>query len=104
MRFNSLGHVGQRATRIRLEVALSDQITAAGAAAWQLRLRRFLRTRQPFGTGERRRFPLLPRGASGTPSERGVLIAWIVAQPEVVFISVDHRAASDNVSREAAHG
>jgi hypothetical protein len=104
MRFNSLSHVGRRAPIIWLQVTLSGRLDAAAASAWQLRLRTFLRNRQLLSAVAPRRIAVLPPSASATPFERGVLIAWLVAQPEVVFVRVERRVASANVMREVAHG
>jgi Lon protease-like protein len=104
MRFNSLSQVGCRAPIIWLQVTLSGRLDAAAVAAWQLRLRTFLRNRRLLSAVAPRRIAVLPPGASATPFERGVLIAWLVAQPEVVFVRVERREASANVIREVAHG
>lgn len=104
MRFNSLSHVGHRAPIIWLKVTLSGRLDAAAVEAWQLRLRTFLRNRQLLGAVAPRRIAVLPAGTTTTPFERGVLIAWLVAQPEVVVVRIERRAASANVVPEVAHG
>jgi hypothetical protein len=104
MQFNSLTQLGRRAPTIWLQVTLSGRLDADAVAAWNSRLRAFLRKRRLLGAIAPRRLAVLSPGACPTPFERGVLIGWLVAQPEVVFVRVQRRVEPAQVEQELAHG
>ena len=103
MRFNSLSPNGRRPPNIWLRVTLAGSLGAA-AATWALRPRTFLRNRQLLSANAPRRIAMLHRGVSATAFEPVELMFWCLAQPEAVFVSVQGRAASDNVLQNVAHG
>jgi hypothetical protein len=103
MQFNSLTQVGRRAPMIWLQVTLSGRLDAEAVAAWNVRLLAFLRKRRLLGAIAPRRLAVLSRGAWPTPFERGVLIGWLVAQPEVIFVRVERRMEPAHVAQEVAH-
>jgi hypothetical protein len=104
MRFNSLSHAGPRAPTIWLQVTLSRRLDPVAVAAWKLRLRKYLRNRQLLGVIAPSRMGAPSDGPSTTPFERGVLISWLVAQPEVVFVRVELRPAFLDVTPEVSRG
>ena len=104
MQFNSLTQLGRRAPMIWLQVTLSGRLDADAVAAWNSRLRAFLRKRRLLGAIAPRRLAVLSPSACPTPFERGVLIGWLVAQPEVVFVRVERRVEPAQVAQEVAHG
>ena len=103
MRFNSLSPNGRRPPIIWLRVTHAGSLGAA-AATWALRPRTFLRNRQLLSANAPRRIAMLHRGVSATAFEPVELMFWCLAQPEVVFVSVQSRAASDNDLQDVAHG
>lgn len=104
MRFNSMSHAGPRAPTIWLKVTLSRRLDPDAVAAWKLRLRKHLRNRQLPGAIASSRRGVSSAGPVTTPFERGVLISWLVAQPEVVFVHVERRPALPVVTPEVTHG
>ena len=104
MRFNSMSHAGPRAPTIWLQVTLSRRLDPEAVAAWKLRLRKYLRNRQLLGAIAPSRRGVSSDGPVTTPFERGVLISWLVAQPEVVFVRVERRPAFQDVTPEVNHG
>lgn len=104
MQFVSLTQVGPRAPMIWLQVTLSGRLDTDAVAAWNSRLRSFLRRRQLLGAIAPSRLAVWSPGGWPTPFERGVLIGWLVAQPEVVFVRVERRMEPAHVAQEVAHG
>ena len=104
MRFNSLSHAGPRAPTIWLQVTLSRRLDPDAVAAWKLRLRKYLRNRQLLGAIAPSRMGAPSDGPVTTPFERGVLISWLIAQPEVVCVRVELRPAFLDVTQEVNHG
>ena len=104
MRFNSMSHTGPRAPTIWLQVTLSRRLDPDAVAAWKLRLRKYLRNRRLLGAIAPSRRGVLSDGPVTTPFDRGVLISWLVAQPEVVFVRVERRPALPDVTSEVIHG
>jgi hypothetical protein len=104
MRFNSLSHAGPRAPTIWVQVTLSRRLDPDAVAAWKLRLRKYLRNRHLLGAIAPSRRGASSDGPVTTPFERGVLISWLVAQPEVVFVRVERRPALADVMPEVTHG
>lgn len=104
MQFVSLTQVGPRTPMIWLQVTLSGRLDADAVAAWNSRLHAFLRRHRLRGAIAPRRLAVLSPGACPTPFERGVLIGWLVAQPEVVFVRVERRVEPAHVAQEVAHG
>lgn len=104
MRFNSMSHAGPRAPTIWVQITLSRRLDPDAVEAWKLRLRKYLRNRQLLGAIAPSRMGVSSDGPVTTPFERGVLISWLVAQPEVVFVRVERRPALLDVMPEATHG
>ena len=104
MRFDSLSHAGPCAPTIWLQVTLSRRLDSSAAAAWKLRLRKCLRNRQLLGVIAPSRIGAPSDGPVTTPFERGVLLSWLMAQPEVVFVRVELRPAFLDVTQEVNHG
>ena len=104
MQFNSLSYAGPRAPIIWVQVTLSERLEPEAVAAWKLRLRKYLRNRQLLGVIAPSRAGASSGGPLTTPLERGVLISWLLAQPEVVFVRVERRPAFSQVLPEMAHG
>ena len=104
MRINSLSYCGPRAPTIWLQVTLSKRLDPDAVAAWKLRLRKYLRNRQLLGAIAPSRIGASTDGPLTTPLERGVLISWLVAQPEVVFVRVERRPAFYQVLPEVTRG
>jgi len=104
MQFNSLSYAGPRAPTIWVQVTLSKRLDPEAVAAWKLRLRKYLRNRQLLGVIAPPRAGASSDGPLTTPLERGVLISWLVAQPEVVFVRVERRPAFSQVLPEITHG
>ena len=104
MQINSLSYAGARAPTIWLQVTLSRRLDPDAVAAWKLRLRKYLRNRRLLGAIAPRRRGMSSDGPVTTPFERGVLISWLVAQPEVVFVRVERRPALPVVMPEVTHG
>ena len=104
MRFNSLSHAGPRAPTIWLQVTLSRRLDPDAVAAWKLRLRKYPRNRQLLGVIAPSRMGAPSDGPVTTPFERGVLLSWLMAQPEVVFVRVKRRPAFLAVAPEVKHG
>ena len=104
MHFNSLIQVGRRAPMIWLQVTLCGRLDAEAVAAWNSRLRSFLREHRLLGAIAPRRLAVLPPRACPTPLERGVLIGWLIAQPEVVFVRVERRTEPAHVQQEVTRG
>jgi len=102
--FNSLSYAGPRAPTIWVQVTLSERLEPEAVAAWKLRLRKYLRNRQLLGVIAPSRAGASSGGPLTTPLERGVLISWLVAQPEVVFVRVERRPVFSQVLPEIAHG
>ena len=108
MRFDSLSYAGPRAPTIWVQVTLSRRLDPDAVAACKLRLRKYLRkylrNRQLLGAIAPSRMGAPSDGPVTTPFERGVLLSWLVAQPEVVFVRVELRPAFLDVTREVNHG
>lgn len=104
MQFNSLSYAGPRAPTIWLQVTLAKRLDPDAVAAWKLRLRKYLRNRQLLGAIAPSRAGASSDGPLTTPLERGVLISWLVAQPEVVFVRVERRPAFSQALPEVTHG
>ena len=104
MLVNSLSHADPRAPTIRLQVTLSRRLDSSAVAAWKLRLRKYLRNRQLLSVIAPSRIGAPSDGPVTTPFERGVLISWLVAQRELVFVRVERRPAFLAVTPEVKHG
>lgn len=104
MPFNSLSRAGPRAPTIWLQVTLSRRLDSCAVAAWKLRLRKYLRNRQLQGAIAPSRMGAPSDGPMTTPFERGVLLSWLVAQPEVVFVRVELQPSFLDVTPEVNHG
>ena len=104
MRINSLSYCGPRAPTIWIRVTLSKRLDPDAVAAWKLRLRKYLRNRQLLSAIAPSRIGASTDGPLTTPLERGVLISWLVAQPEVVFVRVERRPAFYQVLPEVTRG
>lgn len=104
MQINSLFYAGARAPTIWLQVTLSRRLDPDAVAAWKLRLRKYLRNRRLLGAIVPSRIGAASDGPVTTPFEHGVLISWLVAQPEVGFVRVELRPAFLDVTAEVNHG
>jgi hypothetical protein len=97
----------QLAQALWLHVALSHRLDAADVEDWQQRLREFLSHRGLLVATSLDRIAVIPACRPLAHFDRGLVMGWLLAQPEVVFVRVDRRSAPRHaaaVASEVAHG
>ena len=84
-----------------LRVGFSRRFDAAGVAHWHRCLHSFLSGCGLTAAIALERIAIFPVGAAITSFDRGLVIGWLIGQPEVVFVHIDRRPARDHA--ENAH-
>lgn len=100
-------HHGQRqvptdvcADILWLRVGFSTRFDAVGVAHWHRRLPTFLSGCGLTAAIAVERIAIFPVGAAITSFDRGLVIGWLTAQPEVVFVHIDRRSNGDHAPFE----
>lgn len=88
---NSLPH--GPAEVLWLRVSFSARFDAAGVERWRKRLHAFLARCGLVAAISPERVAIFPVGKPITSFDRGLVIGWLTAQPEVVFVHIDRGAA-----------
>lgn len=82
-----------------LRVSFSTHFDAAGVERWHQRLHNFLSGCGLVAAISLERIAIFPVGKAITSFDRGLVIGWLTAQPEVVLVRNDHRVSSESSMR-----
>ncbi len=72
-----------------LRITLSDKLDAQGVDDWRQRFQTWLRQHELFAAIAPERVAILASGRLISAEDRGAVIGWLVAQPEVLVIRVE---------------
>jgi hypothetical protein len=72
-----------------LQVQMSERLDVAGVERWRKRLQAYLSTHGLVAAIAPERIAVLPICRSLTLLDRGLVIGWLIAQPEVVFVHIE---------------
>lgn len=89
-----------------LKVHLSARFDAHDVERWRRRLQAYLNANGLVAAIAPERIVVMPIGQPITPFDRGLVVGWLLAQPEVVFVHIERRARLICVDRnkERSHG
>jgi hypothetical protein len=85
-----------------LRITLSDKLDAQGVDDWRQRFQTWLRRHELFAAIAPERVAILSSGRLISAEDRGAVIGWLVAQPEVLVIRVERTQARGAVAVQAA--
>lgn len=89
-----------------LRVTLSSRFTAAQVARRHQRLQTSLSARGLTAARSPERIAIVRHGVAIGPFDQGMVMGWLLAQPEVVFVHVERRpfaGLSAAATRELSH-
>lgn len=87
-----------------LRVSLSVSFDAGGVGHWHQRLHKFLSGCGLVAAISPERIAICPNDEAITSFDRGLIIGWLTAQPEVVFAHVDRgQVQRGGVSEQPTH-
>ena len=91
-----------------LRIGMSERLDPTAFGRWRDRLQAFLLPRGLVAAIAVDRIAVLPLGRPLTSGDRGLVVGWLIAQPEVVFVRIDRRtrslAQASGAAREPRHG
>jgi hypothetical protein len=87
---NPLAHL--RTEILWLHVGLSAQLEATAIEAWHQRLQAHLKMHGLVAAISPARIAVLPHNRPLAYADRGVVLGWMLAQPEVVFVRMVSRS------------
>jgi hypothetical protein len=82
-----------------LRVSFSTHFDAAGVERWHERLHDFLSGCDLTASISLERIAIFPVGKAITSFDRGLVIGWLMAQPEVVSARTDRRVSGESLTR-----
>lgn len=96
-------HVLRQAVWLR--VALSDRFNAEQVQRWHRRLQAYLTARGLVAAISPQRIAIVRSGGAISPFDRGMVVGWLIAQPEVVFVHIERRpfAQQTAAAQEVSH-
>ena len=77
-----------------LRVGLSERLDPTAFGRWRNRLQEFLLPHGLIAVIAVERIAVLPFGRPLMGGDRGLVVGWLIAQPEVGFVRIDRRARS----------
>ena len=95
---NPLAHL--RGEILWLHVTLSARFDVPAIKDWYHRLQAHLRGHGLVAAISPGRIAVIPRQRPLTPSDRGVVLGWLVSQPEVVVVRIHSRTISASVEQQ----
>lgn len=72
-----------------LRIALSDRFDVCGLERWRQRLQAFISQHGLTVAISRESILIVTRDRPITPFDRAVVMGWLIAQPEVVFVHIE---------------
>jgi len=86
---------------LRLQIGMSERLEPLAFGRWRNRLQVFLLPRGLIAAVALDHVAVLPLGRSLTPDDRRLVVGWLIAQPEIVFVHIDRRIWLDQTSPAA---
>jgi hypothetical protein len=74
-----------------LHITLSERFDAAAVEQWRRRLHDQLSAHGLVAATSLTRIAVLSVGSAITPPDRGLVVGWLMAQAEVVFVQIERR-------------
>lgn len=86
---------------LRLQIGMSEQLEPLAFGCLRDRLQVFLLPHGLIAAVALDHVAVLPLGRPLTPDDRRLVVGWLIAQPEVVFVHIDRRIRLDQTSPAA---
>jgi len=86
---------------LRLQIGMSERLKPLAFGHWRGRLQVFLLPHGLIAAVALDHVAVLPLGRSLTPDDRRLVVGWLIAQPEIVFVHIDRRIWLDQTSPAA---
>lgn len=79
-----------------LRIALSDRFDECPLERWRHRLQAFISQHGLNAAISRESILIVTRGRPITPFDRAVVMGWLIAQPEVVFVHIERMPSTQS--------